>query len=309
MEQRIAMMAVALAVASALGVACTSDPEAPPSGPGSGGSGGGGGVTYGTSDCGTCVAMTACSTERGACDAEPSCASWLGCLNGCPPAAGGDADPVCEAACPEVAGSTALALKDAFQGCRAGAGASCAACGRTPPDGGGGGGAGGQTCEPPAFLTQQCAASSEADPCIKCNFEECCDSVDAVFYDPGPVKDLADCWLDCQTAACEEDCYGQFPDGIVGFGEYSACVFNNCNATGACTSSSGCGLCQYQECGCELANCLTNVECALSRACLTTCNGDVACGQACFAAHPEAAALNDALGTCSALKCVQACGN
>jgi hypothetical protein len=144
---------------------------------------------------------------------------------------------------------------------------------------------------------------------MKCQFEKCCDSVDAVFNDAGPTMDLANCWLDCTTPECEVACYEKYADGIVGFGGYEACVAVNCTAVGMCKSSSQCLICQYTQCPQELANCKTNEDCASIYPCLGTCaTGDTACGKACVTKHPGGAQLYDLLGVCTAQNCIDMCG-
>jgi hypothetical protein len=87
--QRIRKATAVVVVSLAVVFSCNGSPE--PSSPSK--------VTYGDSECGTCV-QEACSGVLDQCAAEPSCSVFLSCLYACPVGPKGDADPACEAACP-----------------------------------------------------------------------------------------------------------------------------------------------------------------------------------------------------------------
>jgi hypothetical protein len=127
-------------------------------------------------------------------------------------------------------------------------------------------------------------------------------------FNGGPATDLANCWLNCTTPQCENDCYQQFPEGLPGFEGYQSCVFINCGATGACKVSDPCNVCQYQECSCEYATCMNDTECFAILGCLNTCDKDPACGKDCVTAHPQGKEHYDTLGVCTAQRCIQQCG-
>lgn len=296
--------------------ACTSSPETQPvsstSATGASGStgGSGGGNFYSTSLCGTCV-LKACASEQAACDAEPGCSARLECLLHCPVGANGDADPTCEQGCPGASGTAAQSASDAFEYCRtSGPGTSCAApCGDALPDGGSP-----ETCKGNPILTQQCKPSQEPDPCYKCQFEKCCDSVDACF-NGGPATDLSNCWLECMKddIACQLACFDKYPDGVVGFGGYTACLYINCFAAGAgCVSSkqNDCSTCQTTECCEELAACNTDAECYLITQCALGCKPqDSTCGGACVSTHSQGKATWAKLALCTTQKCLSKCGS
>lgn len=272
------------------------------------GAGGGANGGYGKSLCGACV-LKACAGEQAACEAEPSCSAHLECLLKCPVGADGDADPACEQACPVVSGTAAQSAGDALAFCRtAGQGASCAVtCGHASADGGEP-----ETCKGNPILTQQCKPSQLSDPCYKCQFEKCCDSVDACF-NGGPATDLTNCWLACTTddIACELACFDQYPDGVVGFGGYSACTEVNCFAPGgACQHAqpASCLDCESTQCCEELAACDTDAECFLITQCTLGCKSqDTLCGGACFAAHPKGQAALGKLAVCDGQRCAGKC--
>src|SRR4051812_24804354 len=91
---------------------------------------GGGPSLYGTSECGLCVEQTACVSQVNACKGDPGCATYLDCLDACPLGSTGDADTMCEKACPAISGSAGQSAKEALIACRtSGPGATtCTAC-------------------------------------------------------------------------------------------------------------------------------------------------------------------------------------
>jgi hypothetical protein len=261
-------------------------------------------ATYGASACGACVA-DACAAAIGTCNADPTCAASLSCLDGCAIADNGDADPTCEAACPAPSGSAGTSAFAGVTTCRKqGAGAACQACGAV--DGGTDGSA---ACITSPLLTQTCAPSSQTSACTKCELEKCCKSVDKAI-NGGPATDFADCWNACNDHKCVVDCEQKYPSGIQGFGEYASCTAVNCQAPGLCPTSSKCTLCEFQKCACELTACELDVGCWNINDCVGRCNtADVACGKACATgADPKSAALNNSLAVCVTQKCIDMCG-
>lgn len=275
------------------------------------GSGGGQATAgWGEGGCSTCV-RDACSSEVATCKADAGCASWLRCLEACPIAEGGDADPTCEATCP-VDGTVAAEGRDAIVTCRrSGAGQACAECGIGTTTSTGTGGSGPALCTMPAAVDQTCQVAGTDMPCEACIQEECCDSYRAVFGS-GPTADLAQCWLACpdDDGDCANGCYADYPDGVQGFGDYRACTEVNCEATGKCPSQhdTECLTCQRTECTCELAACHADVECHTTVECLSNCPAlDTGCGKACVDAHPNGAGVFELLGVCSSQNCVDHC--
>ncbi len=268
---------------------------------------GGASPTYATSCLGGCIS-SACKSQISACNGDPTCASYLACLDGCPVTSSGDVDPACVAQCPPVSGLAGTDAKDAFDACRQqAAGASCAKC-VGGMDGGGTGGAGGAAaCQPPAALMQQCPASTGTDACGKCQYERCCDSVNQVF-NGGPATDFANCVQACTDLACVQACATKYPNGVQGFGEYEGCAYVECSATGACATDQ-CGACSYKNCGCELASCESDPGCFLILECESYCT-TTTCAKACVtnATGAASAQLAETYAVCVSQRCITACG-
>lgn len=267
-----------------------------------GGSAGGGGTDAGStpfasSPCFACLEQS-CAAEQSTCGSDPGCAAFLDCAKSCPTDQSGNVSQACQSACPVGETSSAQAARLALVTCQqGGAGLACKECGFGPDAGG---------SSSPA-LNQQCSPSSLQDACDKCLYGECCESMDAITK-PGPTKDLADCWYNCNDYACEVGCYEKYPDGIPAFGGWSACVGVKCAGTGTCPAPGGsCGKCMYQKCGEELANCTTNSECYLARECVGSCSAPE-CVSTCRDAHPSTLSLFDALAICLQVNCTSACG-
>ena len=275
---------------------CSSD-SAPNGGAGTGGSEAGA-PSFGDGACYTCLSQ-ACAPEQTACASDPGCAGYLSCTHACPADPSGYAAADCESACPIGDTSAAQAAHAALISCReSGAGQSCTTCGFAPD--------GGTNTDPPPILTQKCAASSQVDACDRCLAEKCCDSMDAVSK-PGPAADLASCWFGCQDNQCRADCAAKLPDGIPGFGGWSACLTVNCIGPGTCPSKLGpCSSCTYQKCGNELATCLVDTECYLTRECSANCTGPD-CVNTCRDAHPGGLKVFDDLALCLQVKCTTEC--
>jgi hypothetical protein len=255
---------------------------------------------------GACYACTstACRTQVGVCNGEPSCAAYLSCVGACPARADGTAEPACVAACPPAAGSTPEAAQAAVDGCLGAAVATCAPCGGGVPE------AGVETGFKHPALRQQCEPSNESDPCIRCQYDNCCESVSAAFDTGGAAVELTDCWLACETTDCEQGCYDRYRDQIPAFGGYDACLGSRCIATEACpTQGSGCSACVHRACAEEQAACLTNTDCFLARACIGACpNADPTCGVNCRARYPDGAVYLDPLLVCGGQHCIEICG-
>lgn len=270
---------------------------------GVGGGGGSGGDTYAGTACDLCD-RTACEMERAICSGEPGCAGYLTCLGGCVTMATGDADPACEAGCADAHSPESPALV-AFRACRTeGAGTTCSDC---PREGGGGAGGAGGLCTPPAFVTQQCAPSTEPDPCFKCQFEKCCESIEKIF-EPGPAEDLTECYLACTDPQCDAACFAAFPDGVAAHAEFEACAFTQCGEpVGPCPIDGTCNPCILSECACEYASCLANVDCFLANQCFGWCE-DTGCVSDCLMQYPNKDPEYDAQNACRTQRCGDQCG-
>lgn len=297
--RRIAFV-LGMTIAAITGAAACSSKSGGTTSTGTTSGSGGATSTYATSCLGMCVS-TACKAQIDACNGDPTCSLYFGCLEKCPVAASGDVDLSCVAQCPSVSGSAGTTAKNALDACREqAAGADCASCGA-----GTGGAASG--CPSSPALNQQCSASTQSMPCIKCQYEHCCDSVDKVF-NGGPATDFADCWQMCNDLACVKACATQYPDGVQGFGEYDACLRVECEGPGICTTMNTCAKCAYQKCACEYAACKTDPDCFLIIECQNFCTTP-ACTKACIDnASGPGADLAKTYGVCAAQRCISECG-
>ena len=258
-------------------------------------------ATFGTSDCGSCVA-TSCNTERTACGGEPSCAAYLSCVEACPLDATGNVDESCAGACPAGTGD-GTALETAYTTCRqSGAGASCAACGNQP-----------DAASP--ILNQQCSASTSSDPCTKCRDEHCCDTNAACTNQPDCAA-LAACLIGCEggsadggESACEDACYDAHPQGLAVLAPHSACDLLFCGAASACNlyQHPTCETCTDTKCANEYAACIGDPNCYRVSQCADLCNTDSTCIAACESAHPSATPLLGALAQCDLAQCKAEC--
>jgi hypothetical protein len=241
------------------------------------------GASYAQGACGSCVA-TSCSRAWAQCAGDPDCAAYLGCLGQCPPGPGGDADPVCEGACPSAASSAGAQAQAALTQCRtSGAGADCLACGVD---------ASGEN----PVLREQCpaATSTDASVCKRCIEEHCCEVDDA-------------CGTDCEGyIGCMADggpytaCASSYPVGFPQAESYEACLHVECDqSTNCATDPDPCNQCIYQECPEEYANLRTNPVGALMRNCI----GSGAAASTCLAMYPQATALFDAFEVCVSTNC------
>lgn len=248
---------------------------------GSGGGAGGAPATGGTagaetgsgwaaSACGLCVEST-CSSALTQCEAEPSCANYIGCLEACPVAASGDADPACEAACAFPTEGAGQAAATSFASCRASS--NCAPCG-TSSDAG--------TKHP--ILTQVCPGSS-ASGCAKCEDEHCCDSYAACAAD-ADCQAIKNCLKACTDPAsqCYTDCFAANPNGNgkqLTLNRF-ACIDVLCGVECA-EISEPCDFCTRDKCANTLAACNVDEKCYIGSLCISECAGDQTCVQGCIA--------------------------
>jgi hypothetical protein len=233
--------------------------------------------------------MTACSNEKAACAAEPACASWLDCVLACPVATNGDADPVCEKACP--GSSTEDKPRAALNDCRrSGAGASCTPCGKIGPG-----------AHP--ILNQSCPASTSADGCVRCQESKCCKT----SCDAG-CNSLIGCIKGCGglskgDTACIDACYAKNPKGVAETGPWLACVGVVCkkDCPGILTTTD-CAACALEKCGAPFADCLAEPACYLRYMCGLACK-NTECYQACDKKHIAGEAAFDRFLLCVADRC------
>jgi hypothetical protein len=240
--------------------------------------------------------VQACDAERSACIADPGCTGYLGCIEACPVSAAGDLDASCEATCPRGETSAALVATSALAQCLGGAAASCSECGATD--------AGADSGNP--VLNQQCSQITHSDECNECLWNNCCDSMDAVFGG-GPATSLADCWLACTDSACEKACYEQYPEGVAEFGGWNACLTVKCMPGGECPPQNPCTACLAEQCPYTFADCESDVECHLTLQCIDWCP-TTDCALACPDQHPAAKPKFEAHMACVAQRCATDCG-
>jgi hypothetical protein len=256
---------------------------------------------FGSSACGQCVHQS-CTAEIASCGADPECAAYLSCLDGCPVAADGDVETSCEQACPRGSGSSAQAAINGIALCRTtGGAAGCAACGT----GSGGGGS--------WILQQQCPTSAETNACYKCEDEHCCQTYASYAESPEAVA-YKQCLTDCVNAqgqACFMTCYQEHPDGIERFAPRWACVSLFCGDADACGTLplTSCELCTNEQCAEPYVALVSDPTGYLLWSCALDCpDGDLACMQACSAEYPSAQPLLEAFLACSATSCGAECG-
>lgn len=267
-------------------------------------SGTGGAATYGDGACRACVA-TSCADEIDACKADPECPSFLSCLDACPLTQAGDADPGCLSLCPTGSGTESKKAVTEINLCREkGAGAACAACGRTPQ----------QTYSSP-ILNQVCPnPSTETNVCFICIDEKCCDTYQTCHDDPECEATKA-CLGACVAGdhACAKACTEQHPAGSDVLGPYLACGIVRCateQVDAPCDASArdACGACFYGDCGDAYAEFLAAPGGLAMESCIDACAvDDVACDQVCYSAYPDAYEKWGALASCLGVVCKGKC--
>ncbi|HEX3343490.1 MAG TPA: hypothetical protein VHS09_02910 [Polyangiaceae bacterium] len=268
------------------------------------------GATFGAGACGQCVA-TACATAIMACNGAPDCATYLSCLDGCPPGADGNVDPTCAAGCPQATSSTGQSSEAQLTTCRtSGAGASCAGCGGST-DGGVEGG----------LLHESCAPDLDAaNGCAKCLHEECCDARLACLNDVS-CSALVDCESDCQAGlpddagpagappdgghySCDEWCNAKTNPGLEKYAQYLTCGEVLCQAASACGGGDTCTACVDTSCATEFVALQGSPDGYLFDECIGQCaSGDTTCQSQCIAAYPSVQADFSSLGTCEMQHC------
>jgi hypothetical protein len=265
-------------------------------------------MTFARSACGTCVAH-ACSSATTACGADPDCASYLTCLDGCGLGPAGDVDTACEKACPRSPSSSGAQAEQALTQCRtSGAGATCAACANDAGSG-----------DP--ILHQMCAPVMDPDACHQCSRNHCC-VTDATCRASADCMAYKSCFKACGSGAwddggayvagppdggsCEEMCYQPNPNGLAAFSGWLACLSVYCADIGACGGQpqDSCAQCKNAMCGDQIAENEGTVDGFLAGGCISQCaSTDVACVNACWTKYPNAKAADDALLLCVLQKC------
>lgn len=302
MVGRIARGLLFVGFVNAAYLACGGSEEGGGGAAGSGGASTGGsagadaGAGWAVSACGVCVEST-CATEVTQCEAEPSCANFIGCLEACPVGANGDADPTCEAACPvptEGAGQTAV---QSFLTCRAQS--NCAPCGGGNSDAG----------SKHPILSQQCSPATTLG-CAKCEDENCCDTYAACAGD-ADCQAIKNCLKACTdpVSQCFADCFAANPGGNgkqLTLDRF-ACIDVLC-AVPCSEITLPCDFCFREKCANTLAACDVDESCYLGTLCISECGGNQTCVQGCVAQVPGPSVdILNAFLNCSINECDAEC--
>ncbi len=261
--------------------------------------------TFGKSDCWTCVkGADGCAPQIETCSADPECAGYLTCLEGCAVDKDGNADVACTSACPTGTGSEAKKAIAELDTCREkGAGASCSACGVVPI-----------TMYTSPVLNQVCTTPSvESNVCYICEDEKCCDSY-AKCAANAECQALKMCLVDCfgnNGMNCQKTCTEQHPQGVADFGAKVACTVVICAADQPMCDRSQrdpCEACLFETCADEYATFLDGPEGYALEGCIGACPmDDAVCGKKCYDAYPLAAERSIELGACVTVACAGKC--
>jgi hypothetical protein len=287
---------------------CSSDSEEAPN-PGGGGSGGTNAdaspeasTGFASTSCGTCVFDT-CADMVAACDAQATCAEYLGCLKNCSVDANGYAEASCVTACPRPTEGVAKDAAAKLDACREFAIVDeCPSCGSNDAD-----------ADNP-ILNQNCPASSETDTCAKCNAERCCETYDTCAKDPGCV-DISVCASQCEIATyatCLKACFDQEDaDAVAKYTQDFACFDALCSYGPSCPwePPGPCNDCFLENCTQVMLACDTDPDCMLIEVCVSNCGPNADCILDCQAGKsPETLAKFEARLLCKDLKCASVCG-
>ena len=303
---RIAASLVTIACVVAIAVSACDDAD-PPEQPGSGGMAGAGGeggaeATFADSACAACI-DAACPNVINGCLAEPSCAGYLECVGACPFTASGNADEACVDACPEPSGSAAQEGKLLYDACRAGV-AACEACGHI-------------TDQPHPYDDQMCMPSDNTNPCFKCVFENCCDTLEQCLFTNLECDAIIPCLTDCTDNGatlldCHTMCFAQHPMGVEDYLIDEACWQSRCGDPADCgvPGTSACSACVDEKCDLEQIACNVNADCFLTLICASECLNDPNCDdyRFCWDGLPqEALDLYQARQACATNQCFLEC--
>lgn len=161
--------------------------------------------------------------------------------------------------------------------------------GASPAGGAGGAGAsGGASPAGGAGGDEVCPAGD--NPCAQCLSTECaatyCDCYDEIHCG-GYLECLGTCMPG--DAACAQSCAAVHTPGISAAILVADCAATTCDA--ACNFGqplNDCARCLYVNCAEQMNACIADPECIALTQCVQTCEpGDVQCGQACVAEHPD----------------------
>jgi hypothetical protein len=120
-----------------------------------------------------------------------------------------------------------------------------------------------------------CLADANCLACLQGDDEKC----------TGPVLDKLNA---CADTKCKNECTGSCNDGGTNYSGANAC--DTCQNTEF--GANGC-------CGSEAAACSNNADCVAINECLTPCQGDQSCIDACAAKHAKGVDAFNALITCT----------
>jgi hypothetical protein len=194
--------------------------------------------------------------------------------------AGGSLEPACQSACPTPGSAGGVAARQALDACWTSA--PCAVCGNAID-------AGSDSSPTHAILNQDCAPSTQTDPCFKCLYEECCETLAGVLT--GAASEIFDCLAPCTDDTCEFACYEQYPDQIAGYGANVACSLVLCEAE--CTTPTAFSTCLAENCAEPIAECFTKASCYQAFDCWEGTDK-----HPCIDQYPSADPEFDVLATC-----------
>ncbi|MBW2523274.1 MAG: hypothetical protein JRI23_03825 [Deltaproteobacteria bacterium] len=252
---------------------------------------------FGTSPCAQCV-TTACATERSVCLSEPSCATYLACVEDCELADSGNVEPNCERACPDPTDPAGSEAQYDLSECRLnGAGAECTECGI------------GSSSDHP-LLNQTCDPEPSNDPCFQCLGGNCCQSIGSCQFS-AQCPDLNDCASSCPEteASCYEQCYAEHETGVDAYLAMTACATYFCYEPCVGQAGDPCVMCGATKCTNSWLTCELDYSCQLYQLCYVGCPFDDAeCFDGCLqSATPEAIAAHDAHKLCLDHACAAEC--
>jgi hypothetical protein len=148
------------------------------------------------------------------------------------------------------------------------------------------------------------------DPCTDCMSEQCAD-VYCGCYDEIHCGGYLQCLGTCTMGdtACYQSCAAAHQDGLSAAILVSDCASTTCD--GSCNFGqplSGCQKCLYNECPQQMNACIADPECIALIQCFQMCMpGDMGCGMACVAQHPDGLPEVQAVSDCQMTSCSGVC--
>jgi hypothetical protein len=266
--------------------------------------------TFVDTECASCLANE-CSAEISACQSDPGCATYIGCVNACPIDNNDVIDPACDLGCTPEDSSEATRAQAELYVCRNyGPGTTCTSC----PD---------QVPSQPAETQEgtvctQYPPPDPPNPCRECFWESCCETWNAC-YAPGvnPECDaLATCIAECGAPFedCAQACMDAHPSAIDTLFDHVECAIENCPFDAPdCDPAlweNECQACVYGTCGPEYTALNAIPDGYLLNLCIRDCNtapDNIACLEACFAGHPEGEYAGYVWAECIAYYCEADC--